>query len=66
MPERRHWCRSGVFIVNFERISHLVPVFLLLTFAVRDRLSKLFFGNDTSEKFIINIVPKSEAQSAQS
>ena len=26
-PERRHWCRSGVFIVNFEHISHL---FLLL------------------------------------
>ena len=30
-PERRHWCRSGVFIVNFEQISHLVLVFLLLT-----------------------------------
>ena len=27
-PERR---RSGVFIVNFEHISHLVLVFLLLT-----------------------------------
>ena len=24
-------CRSGVFIVNFEYISHLVLVFLLLT-----------------------------------
>ena len=30
-PERRQWCRSGVFIVNFEHISHLVLVFLLLT-----------------------------------
>ena len=30
-PERRHWPRSGVFIVNFEHISHLVLVFLLLT-----------------------------------
>ena len=30
-PERRHWRRSGVFIVNFEYISHLVLVFLLLT-----------------------------------
>ena len=30
-PERRHWHRSGVFIVNFEHISHLVLVFLLLT-----------------------------------
>ena len=29
-PER-HWRRSGVFIVNFEHISHLVLMFLLLT-----------------------------------
>ena len=27
----RCWRRSGVFIVIFEHISHLVPVFLLLT-----------------------------------
>ena len=30
-PERRHWCRSRVFIVNFEHISPLFLVFLLLT-----------------------------------
>ena len=30
-PERRDWRRSGVFIVNFEHISHLVLDFLLLT-----------------------------------
>ena len=30
-PERRQWGRSGIFIVNFEHISHLVLVFLLLT-----------------------------------
>ena len=30
-PERRQWRRSGVFIVNFEHISHLALVFLLLT-----------------------------------
>ena len=30
-PERRNWCRSGVFIVNVEHISHHVLVFLLLT-----------------------------------
>ena len=29
---RNVWCRSGVFIVNFEYISHLVLVFLLLNF----------------------------------
>ena len=30
-PERRQWRFSGVFIVNFEHISHLVLVLLLLT-----------------------------------
>ena len=29
--ERRHWCCTVVFIVNFEYISRLVLVFLLLT-----------------------------------
>ena len=27
----RHWRRSGVFIVKFEHISHLVLWFLVLT-----------------------------------
>ena len=30
-PERLHWRRSCVFIVNFEHISHLFLVFLVLT-----------------------------------
>ena len=30
-PERRHWRRSVVFIVNFERISHIDLVSRLLT-----------------------------------
>ena len=30
-PERRQWRRSGVFIVSFKHISHLVLMFLLLT-----------------------------------
>ena len=30
-PERRHWRRSGVFIVNLEHILHLVLRFPLLT-----------------------------------
>ena len=29
--KKRHWCRSDVFIVNFEYISQLVLVLLLLT-----------------------------------
>ena len=31
IPERRHWGRSGIFIVNFEYILFLVLLFLLLT-----------------------------------
>ena len=30
-PEQRFWRRSGVFIVNFEHISNIVVVFLLIT-----------------------------------
>ena len=30
-PERQHWRRSGVFIANFEHVSHLALVFLLVT-----------------------------------
>ena len=29
--KRRHWCRSVVCVVNFEHISHLVLLFILLT-----------------------------------
>ena len=29
-PKRRQWRRYGVFIVNFEHISHLVLLFLFL------------------------------------
>ena len=38
-PERRQWRCSGVFIVNFEHISHLVLVFLLLTLNIADKFS---------------------------
>ena len=31
LQQRVEWRRSGIFIVNFEHISHLVLVFLLLT-----------------------------------
>ena len=30
-PGRHHWRRSAVFIINFEQISHIDLVFLLLT-----------------------------------
>ena len=31
IPERRHWRRSGIYVANFEQISHIVLVFWLLT-----------------------------------
>ena len=33
-PERRNWCRFGVFIVNFEHSSNLFLVFQLLAFSI--------------------------------
>ena len=30
-PEPRHWRLSGVFNINFDFISHLILMFLLLT-----------------------------------
>ena len=30
-PEQHHWRHSGVFIVNFEQISHIILMFPLLT-----------------------------------
>ena len=37
IPERYQRRRSGVFIFNFEHISHLFLVFLLLTLSKIDR-----------------------------
>ena len=31
-PERRHWFRSGVFIVNFEHISYIVLNVFIVNF----------------------------------
>ena len=42
IPKRRHWRRSGIFIVNFERISHLVLMFLLLTLTRRTGVEYVF------------------------
>ena len=46
--EWRHWRRSGVFIVNFEHISHLVLVFPLLTLS-RQMPADLFSVSKLSE-----------------
>ena len=43
-PEWAHWCQSGVFIVNFEHISQLFLVFLLLTLN-KWRLAELSYSH---------------------
>ena len=51
-PWRSHWRPSGVFIVNFEHISHLVLVFRLLTLSILllgdTLLQSMSFGNRTN------------------
>ena len=44
-PERRQSRRSGVFIVNFAYISHLVVVFLLLTLSTLMPAENPMFGH---------------------
>ena len=53
--ERRHWRCSNVFIVNFEHISHLALVFLLLNLSrlIPAELLICFF-------ILINITVQSE------
>ena len=40
-PERRHWRRSGVFILNVEHISHVLLVFLLLILSIGKEMFSL-------------------------
>ena len=46
--KNNRWRRSGVFIVNFEHISHLFLVFILLTLN-KQMFSKVFLK--TSQNF---------------
>ena len=52
-PEGRHWRRSCVFIVNFEHISHLILVLLLLTLS--RQFCRLGYGarNPFSEMYLL-------------
>ena len=50
-PERRQWHPSGVFIVNFEHISDIFVVFLLLP------LNKPLLPG----MYILNYIPKKES-----
>ena len=46
-PERRHWRRSGVFIVNFEHVS---PIFLMFILLILNNW--MSFGFDTMRKHL--------------
>ena len=37
IPERRHWRRSSVFIVNFEQISRIAQLLLLLALSKKSK-----------------------------
>ena len=45
IPERRQWHRSGVFIDNFEHISHVFLAFLLLNMNMSMLTGYLFLCN---------------------
>ena len=51
-PERCHWRRCGVFIVNFEHILHLVLVFLLLILNM-SLPAGITYTNDPSEPRVL-------------
>ena len=51
----RHRRLSGVFIVNFEHISYLVLVFLLLTLNSKCRLGKNFPVSSQQKKYFKKI-----------
>ena len=55
IPERRYWRHSGIFIVNFEHISHLVLVFLLLTLKCNCWLGRNVLYKESSPNFASNI-----------
>ena len=51
-PERRHWQRSGDFMVNFEHISHVSLVFLLLNFNNKCKLGSSDYQKSLLLSFI--------------
>ena len=56
-PEGHQWRRSGVFIVNFEHISHLALVFLLLTLSRKMPAGMgetIYFKHNYTQQIIIS------------
>ena len=55
-PERRQWRRSGVFIVNFKHISHLVLVFLLITLSRYMPAGYMLLGKRRRSEWLIHLL----------
>ena len=55
-PEQLKWRRSNVFVVNFENISHLFLVFVLLTFE-KKMLAGLLQFSDTFFYNLLHFLP---------
>ena len=51
-PERRHWFRSGVLIVNFERISKFFLMFFIHASISIEISSQCNIGNFSLERVI--------------
>ena len=53
-PDRRHWRRTGVFIVDFEHISHLYVLFSFLTLnkSMLARILPTIFWNNFFTKLV--------------
>ena len=49
-PERSHWRRSDIFIVNFDHNSHLFVLLLLLTLNM-----KMFVGSNPKKIINFNV-----------
>ena len=54
-PERRHWRRFVVFIVNFEHILHLLLVFLLLTLKQHGTIIRTYYSQYYSSMEAVNV-----------
>ena len=54
IPERCQWRRSGIFIINFEHISHVVLVFLLLTLNMQLQAGEVVARRYSVKKIIVS------------
>ena len=59
-PERRHWCRSGVFIDNFEHVftGWVIPFFFSKNFEITQNAA-FFASKKNTQSFSLVIIKSS-------